>query len=76
MTHLGMGEKARDVAGITDGLLRLSIGLEAEQDLLDESEGGIESRRYSHQNSEGKAPRADGFLARGASSMTAPPRRL
>jgi cystathionine gamma-synthase len=34
MTHLGMGAEARRVAGITDGLVRLSIGLEAEDDLI------------------------------------------
>jgi|TARA_R100000501_G_C2630870_1_gene126522 cystathionine gamma-synthase len=34
MTHADMGKEARAVAGISDGLLRLSIGLEAEQDLI------------------------------------------
>ena len=34
MTHADMGEEARKIAGIGDGLLRLSIGLEHEQDLL------------------------------------------
>lgn len=34
MTHADMGEEARAVAGITDSLLRLSVGLEAEQDLI------------------------------------------
>jgi cystathionine gamma-synthase len=34
MTHAGIGAEARRVAGISDGLLRLSIGLEAEADLL------------------------------------------
>ena len=34
MTHADMGEEARRVAGIGDGLLRLSIGLEHERDLL------------------------------------------
>jgi cystathionine gamma-synthase len=34
MTHLDMGEEARAVAGIGDGLLRLSVGLEAQEDLL------------------------------------------
>jgi cystathionine gamma-synthase len=33
MTHLGMSPEARAVAGVTSGLLRLSIGLEAEADL-------------------------------------------
>jgi cystathionine gamma-synthase len=34
MTHADMGEEARAVAGISDALLRLSVGLEAEQDLI------------------------------------------
>ena len=34
MTHAGMGAEARKVAGIGDGLLRLSVGLEAESDLI------------------------------------------
>ncbi len=34
MTHVGMGAEARLVAGIGEGLLRVSIGLEAEEDLL------------------------------------------
>ncbi|PTD24758.1 cystathionine gamma-synthase [Sphingomonas fennica] len=34
MTHADMGEEARAVAGISDSLLRLSVGLEAEQDLI------------------------------------------
>jgi cystathionine gamma-synthase len=41
MTHAGMGAEARRVAGITDGLLRLSIGLEAETDLIDNIEKGL-----------------------------------
>ncbi|TXN58092.1 cystathionine gamma-synthase [Methylobacterium sp. WL6] len=34
MTHAAMDPEARAIAGITGGLLRLSIGLEAEDDLL------------------------------------------
>lgn len=34
MTHADMGEKARRIAGINDGLIRISVGLENEQDLL------------------------------------------
>lgn len=34
MTHVGMGADARHAAGIGDGLLRVSVGLEAEEDLL------------------------------------------
>lgn len=34
MTHADMGDEARAVAGISDGLLRVSVGLEAERDLI------------------------------------------
>ncbi len=34
MTHASMDPEARAAAGITDGLLRLSVGLEAEEDLI------------------------------------------
>ncbi|GAA4772066.1 cystathionine gamma-synthase [Stakelama sediminis] len=34
MTHADMGDEARAVAGISDGLLRMSVGLEAERDLI------------------------------------------
>lgn len=34
MTHADMGEAARRLAGIGPGLIRLSVGLEAEQDLV------------------------------------------
>ncbi|WP_395517471.1 cystathionine gamma-synthase [Pseudorhizobium flavum] len=36
MTHLGMGAEARAAAGISDSLIRLSVGLEAEDDLIDD----------------------------------------
>jgi len=35
MTHRGMAEEARLEAGVTDGLLRLSLGIEAQEDLLE-----------------------------------------
>ena len=41
MTHADMGEEARAVAGISDGLLRLSVGLEAEEDLIAGLEKGL-----------------------------------
>jgi cystathionine gamma-synthase len=41
MTHVGMGEQARRAAGITDSLIRLSIGLEAETDLIADLERGL-----------------------------------
>jgi cystathionine gamma-synthase len=36
MTHVGMGPEARAIAGIKDELLRLSIGLESTNDLVDD----------------------------------------
>jgi cystathionine gamma-synthase len=41
MTHASMSPTARRVAGISDTLLRLSIGLEAERDLLRDLERGF-----------------------------------
>lgn len=41
MTHADMGEEARAIAGISDSLLRLSVGLEAEEDLIDGLEAGL-----------------------------------
>lgn len=42
MTHAGMGPEARQVAGIEDGLLRMSVGLEAEADLVEELAGCLD----------------------------------
>jgi len=36
MTHVSMGQEARDKAGVTDQLLRLSIGIETIEDLIDD----------------------------------------
>jgi cystathionine gamma-synthase len=41
MTHAGMSAEARRVAGISDSLLRLSIGLEAEADIIAGLESGL-----------------------------------
>ncbi|CAI2936572.1 cystathionine gamma-synthase [Aminobacter niigataensis] len=41
MTHASMGAEARLAAGISDGLLRLSIGLEAETDLISDLETAL-----------------------------------
>ncbi len=43
MTHAGMSPEARRVAGISDTLLRMSIGLEAETDLLDDITRGFDA---------------------------------
>lgn len=45
MTHADMGEEARATAGISDSLLRLSVGLEAEQDLLAGLDEGLATCR-------------------------------
>jgi len=34
MTHAAMSVEARQAAGISEGLLRLSVGIESERDLL------------------------------------------
>ncbi len=41
MTHAKMGVEARRIAGVSDSLLRLSVGLEAEADLLAGLEAGF-----------------------------------
>jgi cystathionine gamma-synthase len=43
MTHAGMSADARAAAGITSGLLRLSVGLENEADLLADLDAGLNS---------------------------------
>ena len=43
MTHAGMGAEARAAAGIGDGLLRLSVGLEAEADLIADLETALKA---------------------------------
>lgn len=42
MTHAAMTPEARAQAGIADGLLRLSVGIEAAEDLLADLRGGLE----------------------------------
>ena len=41
MTHAAMSEEARRTAGIGPGLLRLSVGIEDETDLLEDIEAGL-----------------------------------
>ncbi len=43
MTHRGMPPEAREKAGVTDDLLRLSVGLEEEEDLLEDLRRGLYS---------------------------------
>jgi cystathionine gamma-synthase len=42
MTHAAMSESARRAAGLTDGLLRLSVGIEALEDLRADLAAGLE----------------------------------
>ena len=42
MTHASMSPEARQVAGISDGLLRLSVGIEEAGDLCDDLAAGLE----------------------------------
>jgi cystathionine gamma-synthase len=47
MTHTDMGAEARHAAGISDSLLRLSIGLEAETDLIADLELGLAAVQHA-----------------------------
>jgi methionine-gamma-lyase len=38
MTHFSMGREAREAAGITDGLVRLSVGIENVNDITEDLE--------------------------------------
>ena len=42
MTHADVDEAERKRVGITDGLVRLSVGLEDAQDLIDDLEKALE----------------------------------
>ena len=41
MTHFSMGEEARKAAGITNGLVRLSVGIENVKDIIDDLEQAL-----------------------------------
>jgi cystathionine gamma-synthase len=72
MTHASMDADARRVAGISDGLLRLSVGIESARDLVDDlvraldgvapdyagSTGASESQREKHRKPNSRAARA------------------
>ena len=47
MTHAAMSAEARATAGIDDGLLRLSLGIEAAEDLLRDIALGLERARLA-----------------------------
>jgi cystathionine beta-lyase/cystathionine gamma-synthase len=41
MTHAALGVKGRKAIGITDGLVRISVGIEDVQDILDDLQAGL-----------------------------------
>ncbi|MCS7052615.1 MAG: PLP-dependent aspartate aminotransferase family protein, partial [Ignavibacterium sp.] len=41
MTHFSMGKEAREAAGITDGLVRISVGIENVDDLIADLEQAL-----------------------------------
>jgi len=43
MTHGGMAPEAREIAGIKDTLIRISVGLEASGDLIDDLSAALAS---------------------------------
>ncbi|MGY3265388.1 cystathionine gamma-synthase [Lysobacter sp. HA35] len=47
MTHAAMSPEARRAAGIGDGLVRLSVGIEHVDDLLDDIEAGLARVRHA-----------------------------
>lgn len=42
MTHHSMGKEAREAAGITDGLVRLSVGIENVNDIINDLDNALE----------------------------------
>ncbi|MFH2031897.1 MAG: aminotransferase class I/II-fold pyridoxal phosphate-dependent enzyme [Bacteroidota bacterium] len=42
MTHLSMGKEKRESAGITEGLVRLSVGIENHEDIINDLEQALE----------------------------------
>ena len=47
MTHASIPKENREAVGIKDGLIRLSVGIEAVEDLLADLEKGLASKRPS-----------------------------
>lgn len=43
MTHAGLGEKGRRAIGITDGMVRISVGIEDVDDILDDLEQALQA---------------------------------
>lgn len=47
MTHFSMGKEAREAAGISDGLVRLSVGIENVDDLIEDLDQALEKVKKS-----------------------------
>ncbi len=47
MTHFSMGKEAREAAGITDGLVRLSVGIENVDDIIEDLDQAFEKIKIS-----------------------------
>ncbi len=47
MTHYTMGKQARETAGISEGLVRLSVGIENVNDIIDDLEQALEKVRQA-----------------------------
>jgi cystathionine beta-lyase/cystathionine gamma-synthase len=43
MTHAALGEKGRKAIGLTDGLVRISVGIEDVDDILDDLDAGLDA---------------------------------
>jgi cystathionine beta-lyase/cystathionine gamma-synthase len=41
MTHAALGEKGRRAIGITDGMVRISVGVEDVEDIVEDLEGAL-----------------------------------
>jgi cystathionine beta-lyase/cystathionine gamma-synthase len=41
MTHAALGARGRKAIGITDGLVRISVGIEGVDDILDDLDGAL-----------------------------------
>jgi cystathionine beta-lyase/cystathionine gamma-synthase len=48
MTHASLTDEARKALGIGDGLIRLSVGIEDQNDLRADLERGFEAARKSN----------------------------
>jgi methionine-gamma-lyase len=50
MTHFSMGKEARLAGGITDGLVRISVGIESVNDLIVDLEQALKKVKDAHAN--------------------------